>query len=198
MPYILLILTTLFWSGNFVLSRGMHAEIPPLSLSFYRWVVALLILSTFGLKPLWEQRSFALRHWKFIVVQGTVGVAGFNSFVYMAMQTTAAINAVLVNSCVPVFIVIFSWIMFNDRLGLRQWLGVCISLFGVILIITQGSPTTLLELQFNRGDILILIASLLWAFYSTNLKRYPKGLHPCLPDRHRPGWAGGAVPLLSE
>ena len=178
MPYFLLILTTLFWSGNFVLSRGMHAEIPPFSLSFWRWAVALLILSCFALRHLLAQRELAIKHKNFIIVQGIVGVAGFNSFVYMALQTTTAINAVLVNSCIPVIIVLFSWALFNDRLSVRQWLGVATSLCGVLLIISGGRPATLLALEFNRGDILVFIAAVLWAFYSANLKRYPKGLHP--------------------
>ena len=104
MPYLLLILTTLFWSGNFVLSRGMHAEIPPFSLSFWRWAVALLILSCFGLRHLFVQHKLAFGHRKFIIIQGVVGVAGFNTFIYMALQTTTAINAVLVNSCIPVIL----------------------------------------------------------------------------------------------
>ena len=178
MPYILLILTTLFWSGNFVLSRGMHAEIPPMSLSFWRWTVALLILSCFGLRHLIAQRELVLRHKRFIVIQGLLGVAGFNSLIYIAIQTTSAINAVLVNSCIPVIIVVISWIMYKDKLSLRQSLGVCISLSGVLLTISQGSLSTLLGLQFNRGDILIFIAAVLWAFFSANMKRYPKGLHP--------------------
>ncbi len=123
MPYLLLILTTLFWSGNFVLSRGMHAEIPPFSLSFWRWAVALLILSCFGLRHLLAQRKLVISHRKFIIIQGIVGVAGFNSLIYMAMQTTTAINAVLVNSCIPVIIVLISWAMYNDRLSVRQWPG---------------------------------------------------------------------------
>jgi len=178
MPYLLLILTTLFWSGNFVISRGMHSAIPPLALSFWRWAVALLILACFGLRHLLAQREIASRHKNFIIVQGIVGVAGFNSLIYMAMQTTTAINAVLVNSCIPVIIVLFSWAMFNDRLSLRQGLGVTTSLSGVVLIISRGELSTLLALQFNKGDILVFIAAGLWAFYSANLKKYPRELHP--------------------
>ena len=178
MPYILLILTTLFWSGNFVLSRGMHAEIPPMSLSFWRWTVALLILSCFGLRHLIAQRELVMKHKRFILIQGLVGVAGFNSLIYIAVQTTSAINAVLVNSCIPVIIVVISWIMYKDKLSPRQLLGVCVSLSGVLLIISQGKLSTLLGLQFNRGDILVFFAATLWALYSANLKRYPKGLHP--------------------
>ena len=178
MPYLLLILTTLFWSGNFVLSRGMNSAIPPLSLSFWRWAVALLILSCFCLRHFLAQRQLVLNHWKFITIQGIIGVAGFNSLIYIAMQTTTAINAALVNSCTPVIIVLISWAMYKDRLSIRQCLGVAISLSGVVLIISQGEIATLLELQFNRGDILVFIAAALWALYSANLKQYPIGLHP--------------------
>ena len=178
MPYLLLILTTLFWSGNFVLSRGMHAEIPPLALSFFRWATALLLLLIIGAKPLYRQRAQLLQHKKFIFVQALAGVAGFNSLVYMAMQYTTAINAVLVNSCIPVIIVLFSWQMFREKISLRQWIGVSISFSGVLFIITGGNLAMLLELQLNHGDLLVLGAAVLWAFYSANLKRYPQGLHP--------------------
>lgn len=177
MPYILLILTTLFWSGNFVISRGMNAEIPPFALSFWRWVVALIILSFFALRHLINQRELALKHKKFIILQGLLSIAGFNCLIYMAMQTTTAINAVLVNSCIPVLIVIFSWGLYNERLSLRQSLGVCVSLCGVLLIITQGQLTTLFELRFNQGDIYVFIAAIFWALYSANMKRYPRELH---------------------
>lgn len=178
MPYILLILTTLFWSGNFVISRGVHAAIPPMSLSFWRWAIALLILCFFGLRHLITQRKLVLEHKKFIVMQGVIGVAGFNSLIYIAIQTTTAINAVLLNSCIPVIIVVISWIMYNDRLSLRQTIGVFVSFSGVLLIISQGKLSTLLGLHFNRGDILVFLAAILWALYSANLKKYPKGLHP--------------------
>lgn len=178
MPYLLLILTTLFWSGNFVLSRGMHADIPPFALSFWRWTVALLILSFFGLKHLYRQRELVQQHKRFFIIQGILGVAGFNSLIYMAVQTTTAINAVLVNSCIPVLIVLISRVFYDDRLSVRQTAGVLVSLSGVLLIISQGKIGNLLELQFNSGDILVLIAALFWAFYSVNLKKYPKGLNP--------------------
>lgn len=178
MPYLLLILTTLFWSGNFVLSRGMHADIPPFALSFWRWTVALLILSFFGLKHLYRQRELVQQHKRFFIIQGILGVAGFNSLIYMAVQTTTAINAVLVNSCIPVLIVLISRVFYDDRLSVRQTAGVLVSLSGVLLIISQGKIGNLLELQFNSGDILVLIAALFWAFYSVNLKKYPKDLNP--------------------
>lgn len=178
MPYILLVLTTLFWSGNVVLSRGMHTEIPPISLAFWRWTLALAILIFFGMRHLIAQKELTLKNYKFLTTQGLLGVTGYNSLIYVALQTTTAINVALVTCCIPVIIVIISWIMYKDRLTLKQCLGVCISLGGVLWIISGGTATTLLQLQYNRGDILVFIAAILWALYSANLKRYPKGLHP--------------------
>ncbi len=178
MPYLLLILTTLFWSGNFVLSRGMHAEIPPLGLSFWRWSVALAILFLFGFGHLWKQRGILRDHLGFIALQGLLGVAGFNTLIYMAMQSTTAINAVLVNSCIPVLIALSSWIIYKEKMSPRQCLGVLISLGGVVLIISRGEMAQLLAVTFNRGDLLVLAAAFVWALYSANLRLYPKGLHP--------------------
>ncbi len=178
MPYLLLVLTTLFWSGNFVISRGMHTEIPPLALSFWRWLFALVILVFFALPHLYRQRRIVRRHLGFICIQGVLGVAAFNSLIYMAVQSTTAINAVLVNSCIPVLIAVCSWVMFKEVMHPRQCLGVLVSLVGVTLIISRGEPGSLLELDFNRGDLLVLLAALVWSLYSTNLKRYPPELHP--------------------
>jgi drug/metabolite transporter (DMT)-like permease len=178
MPYILLTLTTLFWSGNFVLSRGMHADIPPLSLSFWRWSLALLIMGAFSYRTFLGQRSMVNRHKKFIIIQGLLGVTGFNTLIYLAVQTTTAVNAVLINSCVPILIALCSLLIYKESLSLKQWLGILLSLSGVALIITAGSLESLLELKFNSGDLLVLCAGLLWALYSVNLRSFPKELHP--------------------
>lgn len=178
MSYTLLILTTLFWSGNFVLGRGMHAEIPPLSLSFWRWVIALAILCLFAVKHLYRQRQLVQRHSRFIIIQGLLGVTGFNTLIYLAIQTTTAINAVLINSCIPVLIVVCSWVMYREVMTVRQYLGVMVSLFGVVLIIAHGQIDYLLNLSFNPGDLFVFAAALTWALYSSNLRNYPKELHP--------------------
>ncbi len=178
MPYLLLTLSALFWSGNFVLSRGMHAEIPPVSLAFWRWAIALLIIAPFGLRRVYQQRELLKKHGRFMFFQGLLGVTGFNTLIYIAMQSTTAINAVLVNSCIPVIIVIISWLIYKERLSIKQSVGVLISLSGVLLIIAKGDVAALQQFSFNQGDLLVLVAAVVWAFYSANLRNYPKGLHP--------------------
>ena len=178
MPYLLLMLTTLFWSGNFVLSRGMHAAIPPMALSFWRWAVALLILLGLAHRHLFSQRHLFRRYHRFILIQSILGVTGFNTLLYLAMQYTTAINAVLVNSCIPVLIVLFSWLLYRETMRMRQCLGVLVSLMGVLSIMAKGEIATLMQVSFNRGDLLVLAAAVVWALYSSNLKRYPQELHP--------------------
>lgn len=178
MSYLLLILTTLFWSGNFVLSRGMHADIPPMALSFWRWVLALIILLLFCWRTVYPQRHEALKERKFIIVQGLLGVTGFNSLIYLAVQTTTVVNAVLINSCIPILIALCSLVIYKERLQTRQWIGILTSLTGVTLILAGGDLRSLLGLDFNRGDLLVLLAGLVWALYSINLRNYPQDLHP--------------------
>ena len=178
MPYLLLILTTLFWSGNFVLSRGMHADIPPLALSFWRWALAIAIMAAFSSRIFIDQRDIVYRERKFIIIQGLLGVTGFNSLIYLALQSTTAVNAVLINSCTPILIALCSLLLLKEPLGPRQWAGILVSLSGVALIIVGGNLGSLVELKFNRGDLLVLCAGLTWAFYSVNLKRFPQDLHP--------------------
>lgn len=156
----------------------MHTEIPPISLAFWRWTLALLIIAPFGLRRLYEQRTLLKQHSRFMFFQGILGVTGFNTLIYLALQSTTAINAVLVNSCIPILIVIVSWLVYRERLSLKQSVGVLISLSGVLLIIAKGDITALQQLTFNRGDLLVLAAALVWAFYSANLRNYPKELHP--------------------
>jgi drug/metabolite transporter (DMT)-like permease len=178
MPYLLLVLTTLFWSGNFVLSRGMHAEMPPVALALWRWLLALAILLPFAWSGLRRQRRLLVAHRAYLVSQGLLGVTGFNTLLYQAMQTTTAINAVLVNSSIPVLIALICWGVYRETLRPRQLLGVAVSLFGVVMILTRGEPGHLLTIQLNRGDLWVLLAALTWACYSANLRRYPADLHP--------------------
>jgi drug/metabolite transporter (DMT)-like permease len=178
MSYLFLVLSALIWSGNFVLSRGMHDVIPPFGLAFYRWVVAGLILLPFGLPYMLKQIPELKKNFRYLLVQAVLGIACFNTMIYVATQTTTAINAVLVNSCIPVIIVAVSWFMFRDRVSIRQAAGIIISLGGVVYIIAKGDVETLRSLSFNRGDLVVLVAAFVWAAYSVNLKKFPKELNP--------------------
>ncbi|NUQ38846.1 MAG: DMT family transporter [Caldilineales bacterium] len=176
-PYLLLTLTALFWSGNFVLGRAMRAEIPPVGLAFWRWTGASLLVIGFAWPHLRRDWPVLWRHWKIVTLLAAIGVASFNTLAYTALQSTPAINAFLIQSTMPVLIVALSYLFFRDRVSGRQTLGILLSLVGSIVIIAQGDLEMLRSLAFNRGDLLIFIAVISYAGYSSLLRRRP-AIHP--------------------
>jgi drug/metabolite transporter (DMT)-like permease len=175
-PYLLLTLAPLFWAGNFVVARGIHEIIPPFSLAFWRWILALTIyLSIFG-RPIWQKRALLLAHWKLLAVLGLTSVTNFSIFIYHALHATTVVNTALVNSFYPILIVVFSWIGFRDRVTPRQAVGILISLAGLLWILSRGRPAMLLGLHFSAGDLYTLAAGINWALYSVLLRKKPQGL----------------------
>jgi drug/metabolite transporter (DMT)-like permease len=177
-PYLLLTLSALIWSGNFVISRAMNNVIPPAGFVFWRWLLAAAILAPIALPKLRREWPIIRANLRLICLCGFFGVTLFNFLVYTAMHTTTAINAALVNSAIPVFIIMFARIFYGQRVSLRQHMGIALSLAGVATIILQGDLIRIRTLTFNRGDLLVLLAAVSWALYSIALRRYPQGLNP--------------------
>ncbi len=176
MAYLLLVLTTLFWSGNFVLARAMHLEMPPISMAFWRWFVALLILLPWVLPSMWRQRQLLRQHGVYLLLISVLGVANFNTFVYQGLQITTAVNAALLQSAIPVVILLLSRFVLKMQVSVGQYLGITVSLVGVMMIISQGSTEILARLEINHGDIWVLGAVFSWALYSVALKWRPEEL----------------------
>jgi drug/metabolite transporter (DMT)-like permease len=176
--WLLAALAPLFWSGNFVLARALHEEITPIALSFWRWGVALLILLPFVYAALWRQRAVLMRHAPLLTLLALLGITNYNTFAYLGLQHTTATNGVLLASVAPVAIVALSFLLFGVRLRSAQVIGILLSLTGVVVIATEGHPQIILELEFNRGDLWILAASLDWALYSVFLRWRPAELEP--------------------
>ncbi|MEH6625802.1 MAG: DMT family transporter [Motiliproteus sp.] len=177
MAYLLLVLTTLFWSGNFVLARAMHLEIPPISMAFWRWFVALLILLPWVLPSMWRQRQLLFQHRWYLLLISVLGVANFNTLIYQGLQITTAVNAALLQSAVPVVILLLSRFVLKMSVSVGQYLGITVSLAGVMIIISQGSTEIISRLEINQGDIWVLGAVLSWSLYSVALKWRPEQLH---------------------
>lgn len=178
LPIALLSLAPLLWAGNFVLARAMHAAIPPISLAFWRWVLALALILPFGLPHLRRQWPEVRRGWKMLVLLGVVGVGSFNTLVYLGLQTTTATNGLVLNSVIPVLILALSRIFLGQRLRPAQTLGVGLSLAGVWMLIFRADPALMLQLRFNSGDLWILAAALCWAIYTVLLRQTRAGYHP--------------------
>lgn len=178
MAYLLLILTSLFWSGNFVLSKGINQVIPPISLGFWRWLIAGIILLPFSIKFLLSDIKLIKRSILHINLLAIFGVSTFNTLIYTAVHYTTAINAILINSFVPIIILLLSFIIYRDKPSIRQILGIITSMVGIFSIMLRGEIIKIFELSFNKGDILVIIAAFVWAVYTVLLKTFSKGLHP--------------------
>lgn len=178
-PYLLLVMTTLFWAGNFVLARATHETIPPLALSFWRWAVAFVMLLPFALPYLVRDRALIRANAGRLVVLAILGVANYNSFVYIGLQTTTATNAVLMASTTPVLIVALAFLLLGQTITTRQFVGIITSMLGVACIVLEGDLSSLATQQINRGDLWVIAAGLSWAAYSVLLIRWRvPGLHP--------------------
>tara|TARA_B100000686_G_scaffold333328_1_gene399139 strand:- start:390 stop:1289 length:900 start_codon:yes stop_codon:yes gene_type:complete len=170
--YIFLILTTLFWSGNFIVGKAAsYFEIPPFTLNFYRWTFAWLILAPFTIKEIIKKKNYILENIKLIIVLGITSITIFNSIVYYSLNFTQVISGVLMISTIPVMIIIFCWLFKIEKTNIYQVLGVIFSLFGVIVIITKANLGILLNLNFNKGDLWMVVAMFSWAMYSALLRK---------------------------
>jgi drug/metabolite transporter (DMT)-like permease len=176
-PWLLLTLANLFWAGNWVISRAFRNELPPVGLSFWRWVVALLCLLPIALPHMrreWPQLRAA---WRWLVFFGALGTGGYNMLVYAGLQYTTAINGTLLNSFIPIMIVLISWALPGKRLHGREAVGILVSFGGVLGIVSHGEWQRLHDLTLNVGDIWILASVIAWSAYTLLLSHRPK-VHP--------------------
>lgn len=176
-PYLLLVLATLFWSGNFVLARAVRLDVPPVGLAFWRWLGSSLLVVGFAWPHLRRDWPTILGHWRIILLLSVLGITLFNTLVYTGLQFTTAINAVLMQSTMPVIIVVMSYLFFGERVTPVQTIGVALSLAGALAIVAQGNVQTLLGLSLNAGDALVFIAVVGYAAYSALLRQRPV-IHP--------------------
>lgn len=163
----LLILCNLFWAGNYVFGKFVIAEMTPLEITFFRWLLALFLLYPVALKlekPV--NRNIIQRDWLLLLGMGILGGIAYNLVLYSALAYTTATNAALVNAINPGFIVLFSVLLFKERVSRLQWLGFVLSLLGALVVLTGGDVSRLLLAQYNAGDLLMVAAVLVWTFYT--------------------------------
>ena len=170
--YFILILTTIFWSGNFIVGKAASMfQIPPFSLNFYRWFFAGLILLPFTYKEIIYKKKYILENLGFFIILGITSITIFNSIVYFSLYYTQVISGILMISTIPVWIIFISSILNIEKTNIFQILGVILSLTGVIFIITKADINLIKNLDFNKGDLSMVVAMFSWAIYSALLKR---------------------------
>jgi drug/metabolite transporter (DMT)-like permease len=175
-PYALLALASLFWAGNWVIGRAMREAFTPVALNFWRWFLAALALAPFALPSLSGKAAVLRRHAGLLIALTLTGVVLFQSLVYLGLRTTTTVNAVLLNSSGPLFMLLCSWTLDREHATGRQIFGMLVSFAGVVVILSRGEIASLLQLRFHSGDGWILLAMPMWGIYSVLLKRWPKDI----------------------
>ena len=172
-PYYLLFLGTLFWAGNAIAGKFAVGHVSPFTLTFLRWLVVMLILAVVANKRLRQDWYQLKPHLVYLFVLGSIGFALFNNLMYLALTTTSAINVALLQSSLPLFIFILNFIFFRVAANKYQLIGLLICVLGVLFITTQGRWQALMDLQFNIGDLIMLVAIVAYGLYSVLLTNKP-------------------------
>jgi drug/metabolite transporter (DMT)-like permease len=175
--WILLVLTNLSWAGNFIVGRAVAGQVAPVTLAFWRWTGAFLVGFGFAWPHLRRDWPVLRRHAPILLALAVTGIASFNTLVYVGLQHTTAVNALLLQSVTPVVILLWAFALYRERPGIFQTVGVAVSLLGVAVIAGRGSSATLAGLSFNIGDVWVVGAVISYALYAVLLRRRPR-VHP--------------------
>ncbi len=171
-PYLLLSITSLCWAGNAIVGRLAAGHIPPVTLSFLRWFLAFLIILPFAWKHLVRDWRAIRANLGIMIVLSVTGIGAFNTMQYWALEHTQALNTLLLQSAGPLFVALWSLVLLGIRLTPAQAIGIALSFCGVLMILLHGDLTTLKNIEFNQGDLIFILALLMFGLYSVlSLKR---------------------------
>ena len=168
----LLVLPPLFWAGNAVVGRALVGHFPPLALSFWRWALAFAVLLPFAARSIHRHRHTLRAHWRILSVVAFLGVGCYNSLQYLALQTSGPVNATLIGASGPVAGLLIGAAFYRARVSHRQWTGAALSIAGVLWVIARGDVANVLDLRLAAGDMIMLLATVLWSFYTWLLRRH--------------------------
>lgn len=175
----LAVLATIIWSGNFVISRAVNQEIPPVSLAFYRWALATVLITPLAYQKFKQQKQLIFQNWKYLFWVSLSGITLFNTFVYVAGHYTSAINMALIGTTSsPIFATIMAIIFLKEKLNIFRIVGMLICIAGIILLLSQGSWKKLASFTFSTGDLWILAGALAFAVYNILVRKKPAGITP--------------------
>jgi len=164
----------LFWSGNFVLGRFIKDDITPIELAFFRWFFVLIIVSPILVINFSKIVKVLKQNVLILISLAILGITAFNTILYVGLSMTTSTNALIINSSVPMLILLLSFFILKQEITVRQTFGIFLSTLGVIYLILKGDLKTFQTLEFNRGDIWVIVSSLTWALYSVLVKFKPK------------------------
>ena len=172
LAYILLTCTTLIWSVNFIIGKFAYLfEVPPLSLNFLRWILVWILLFPFTYKEIFLNIRLIKKNIIYLTILAITSVSAFNSLVYLALNYTQAIDSILMISIIPVFVLFLSSVLGVEKFNFYQLAGLIVSFTGVLIIFSNADLNKILNLNFNIGNVWMLLAVVCWALYSSLLKK---------------------------
>ena len=173
----LLTVAPLLWAGNAIVGRLVRDAVPPMTLNLLRWSIALLILLPLG-GAVFRRDAALLANWRRYGLLGLLGIGLYNSFQYLALQTSTPINVTLVASGMPVWMMLVGALFFGVAVTRRQVIGALLSIAGVLLVLCRGQWELLLAMRLVPGDVYMILATIAWSFYSwqITLPRDPPGV----------------------
>jgi drug/metabolite transporter (DMT)-like permease len=175
----LALMTVIIWSGNFIIARGVYKQIPPVSLAFYRWSLASVIIFFVGYKKFVEEKNFVFSNRKYLFWVALLGITLFNTFIYIAGHSTSAINLALIGTtAAPIFVTIISAGFLKERITPLRLAGLLLCIAGVVVLISRGSIATLLAFRFSAGDLWTLMSALVFSIYTILVKQKPATISP--------------------
>ena len=175
----LAVITTIIWSGNYVIAKGISMEVPPVSLSFYRWDLASICIAPFAFKKFNQEKRLILQNKQYIFWTALTGVTIFNTFIYLAGHYTSAINLALIGTTSsPVFITILAAIFLKEHISRPRVIGMVICIVGILFLISHGNLQTLARFRFSKGDVLILISAFTFSIYNILVRKKPAAISP--------------------
>lgn len=175
----LAVITTIIWSGNFIIARDLYEQIPPVSLAFYRWALASLIIFFLGYKKFITEKKVVFKNLKYFFWVALMGITLFNTFIYVSGQTTTATNMALIGTtAAPIFAIIISALFLKERITRLRIAGLIFCIAGVVFLLSKGSINTLLAFRFTAGDVWILLAAFVFSIYTVLVKRKPATISP--------------------
>ena len=175
-PYLLLTLTSLFWSLNWVVGKAVVGHVSPFAITFMRWVIAVTIMMAFAWRAVRAHWPVIRRNWKTIAWLGFWGTGLHNAFAYVGLHYTTATNGVILNSTIPIMIIVLGWLIYRETITRVQAAGVAISLAGILAIVSHGDLEALAALTLNKGDLIVLAGMVFWAAYTVFLRMKPADL----------------------
>ena len=179
--YLLLVLGVLFWAGNVIVGRAaLSVDIPPLALNFWRWVIALAVFMTFFGRQTWRMRNEIVAHWRFILPFCLITSVGYNCSIYIALQKTTALQASLIQSVLPVLVLLLGLAILRTPITGRQWIGVVCSVGGAALVVVRGDWGVAASLSIQEGDAWALLAVTMWGVQAF-MMRWKPGSIPIMP-----------------